>query len=485
LPAPFDPAAYPALTDLAGRLRELSGDSSYAAGRDYLRKGLVKQGAVAAGETSATAYATVSGSTDYRVSVSFGVGGSTGSTGAAPAEVKVTCTCPAHRRNRYCKHVVSLCVALLERPAEFTVGDAPPETHAPAAKRAPRAAGAKRVAKPSEAELRAAGLATVDRLLEELADGGLPGLGADKVALLAGAADLVRALKLRRLGNLLMALRHAAEHDRAALEGGAFARLLADLYATRRATGAHLEGTAQMEAHAAEDLLGKTWREDELEPVAGLDLLEVGYTRADDGEFRVETSYLAETTTGTLYAERQITPSRLRGDPKPRHRHRLVVEAAALYPGAAPRRIKLQRFRREPLTAAAAAGLVARLPGTVASARAVLSERLAEPFGAPDVPVTLRPAALLTRGGGGTAEGGRQPAQQGEFVQHLALDAGGGALALECPPRWLDGLAPLLPEPGAFALFGLLRLADDGPRLRCISALSGAFAWSDGPLYPE
>src|ERR671932_2910052 len=114
----FDPASHPALVDLGRRLRELAGDASYQAGLAYRRKGAVKQGAVA----GTTAYATVSGSTDYRVSIAFG------------AELKVNCTCPAHRRNKYCKHVVAVCAALVERPDEFVAGEAPPEVRQPAAR---------------------------------------------------------------------------------------------------------------------------------------------------------------------------------------------------------------------------------------------------------------------------------------------------------------------------------------------------------------
>ena len=113
--APFDPAANGPLTDLGTRLRELAGDSAYRAGRDYLRKGKVREGAVAGSQ----AYATVAGSTDYRVTLAFPTIEST----------KVTCTCPAHRRSKYCKHVVAVCAALLEQPATFAVLDeipAPP-----------------------------------------------------------------------------------------------------------------------------------------------------------------------------------------------------------------------------------------------------------------------------------------------------------------------------------------------------------------------
>src|SRR5687768_8888206 len=102
----FDPKVYPALVDLGSRLRELAGDAAYAAGRDYLRRGLVRHGTVA----GTTAHAAVAGSTDYRIAVAFG---------AELAEPKVTCTCPAHRRNKHCKHVVAVVVGLLERPGEF------------------------------------------------------------------------------------------------------------------------------------------------------------------------------------------------------------------------------------------------------------------------------------------------------------------------------------------------------------------------------
>ncbi|HLN64859.1 MAG TPA: SWIM zinc finger family protein, partial [Symbiobacteriaceae bacterium] len=99
----FNPGAHPKLAELSERLRELAGDAAFKAGRDYLKKGLVKQGVVA----GTTAYATVTGSTEYRVSVAFG------------ETEKVTCTCPAHRRAKYCKHVVAVAAALVDSPASF------------------------------------------------------------------------------------------------------------------------------------------------------------------------------------------------------------------------------------------------------------------------------------------------------------------------------------------------------------------------------
>src|SRR3954454_11611624 len=119
-PTAFDPAAHAPLTDLGDRLRELAGDAAYKAGREYLRKGNVHDGAVA----ESSAHATVKGSTEYRVTVSF----------PSVETTKVRCTCPAHRRSAYCKHVVAVCTALLEQPATFTVLEALPVPPTPTKK---------------------------------------------------------------------------------------------------------------------------------------------------------------------------------------------------------------------------------------------------------------------------------------------------------------------------------------------------------------
>lgn len=448
---PFEPSAHPPLTDLGSRLRELAGDASYLAGRDYLRKGLVKQGTVA----GTTSYATVAGSTDYRVSIAFA------------DEPKVTCTCPAHRRNKFCKHVVAVCIALLERPGDFVVVEPSPEVQQPKPKR--RTAARRGAGKAQRAEMRAAGLETVDRLLEELADGGLMGIGPEKVSLLESTGELVRALKLRRMGNLVLTLQRAASQQRGAtLEQRAFANLLVDLYLTRRAVGAHLEEQLVLDPRLGEDLLGKTWREDDLEPVAGLELVELAYTRADDGEFLIETSYLVDLADGTIYAEKQIVPLRLSGTSKTIHRHRLLVDEAGLYPGVPPRRIRLQRVRRAPLSVDDIDRLLARAVDSVPELRRRLVERLQVPFGPLEVAVLFRPTVLVTRG-----------------QSVAALDGEGHFLALDWPDPWSRDLPSLLPESGAYALFGLLRLDEFGVRLDCLSVVSDALRWGHGPIYPD
>ena len=436
----FDPAAHPPLIGLGERLPELAGAAAYRAGRTYLRKGVVKEAAVA----STTAYATVVGSTDYRVSVQF----------ASTDETIVTCTCPAHRRSKHCKHVVAVCGLLIEQPGAVAVLEAPPEGFFPprVAKgpRAPRRTAAEKARAEQEqaAALRAAGLATIDRLLTELADGGLLALGPDKATLLEGVAELVRALKLRRLGNLLMHLQRAVANP-GSLDGPRFARLLIDLHLAREATGAHLNGRASLDPRLAEDLLGKAWRATELEPVSDLDLIEVGFTREDALEFVVETSYVADPAGGELYAEREITPAGRRAAPKPRRRLRLRVEEAGLYPGLSPRRIRLARFNRAPLRAEDVDRLIDGAVDDLAVVRRRLGERAAVPFGRPELAVLFRPAALLAPPSdsvGGIRQAGG------------ALDGAGRFVAL----RWSRALAKSMPEAlpadGRVALFGLVTL---------------------------
>src|SRR6185437_5211722 len=176
-------------------------------------------------------------------------------------------------------------------------------------------------------EARGAGLETVDRLLSALAADGLVGLGQDKLALFAAVGELVRARKLRRLGNLVLALQRAAEAKRGPeLDPAGFARLLSDLQLTRQVTGAQLEERIALDAALAEDLLGKTWREGDLELVSGLELVEVVAESVDDGEFLIETGYLIDLPTGAFYAERQIQPRRFTTEPRTRQRCRVVVD---------------------------------------------------------------------------------------------------------------------------------------------------------------
>jgi hypothetical protein len=451
--AVFDPSRYQALLGLGERLRDLAGETAYGAGRDYLRQGMIKDASV----SGLVARALVSGSTDYQVTISF------------DGDAKVICTCPAHRRKKHCKHVVAVCVALLEQPKLFRIVEQVeiPQVAPPGRKR--REGVSKQRAEELKAEQRRAGLELVDRLLDEIAAGGIGALGREQLALLTNAAETVRALKLRRLGNRLMALRHlAADGGETAGDPGRFAALLADICVTRQVLGAHLDGTNGFDPALAEELVGKTWRERDLERVTGLELLAVAEDVDDDGEFRIESTYLVDLPTGEIYVERQITPRGLRGEQRPSRRLRLFVDEAGVYPGVVPRRLKLLRVRRASVSMADVQRIVEGAVGEVGEIRRRLVERLTMPVAAPDLAVVFRPEALVA---------------QGDRI--AAIDQHGRALPLDWPAAWSKHALGILPdEAGRYALVGLAGLGDHGPELRCL-AIVGELQWANGPTYPD
>jgi hypothetical protein len=364
---------------------------------------------------------------------------------------------------------VAVCVALLEQPKLFRIVPQAEIPQVAPAGRKRREGVSKQRAEELKAEQRTAGLALVDRLLDEIAAGGAGALGREQLALLTNAAETVRALKLRRLGNRLMALRNvAAEGGEAAGEPGRFAALLTDICVTRQVLGAYLGGTSGFDPAFAEELVGKTWRERELERVAGLELMAVAEDGSDDGEFRIESTYLVDLPTGEIYVERQITPQGLRGERRPTRRLRLFVDEAGLYPGAAPRRLKLLRVRRASVSVADVERVLERAVDEVGEVRRRLVERLAMPVGAPELAIVFRPEALVARGD-----------------RIAATDRQGRALPLDWPAAWSKHALGILPEEaGRFALVGLAGLGDHGPELRCL-AVVGELRWANGPTYPD
>jgi hypothetical protein len=453
--APFDPTAHPMLADLTTQLPELAGAAAFRDGKVYFAKGLVQQTTV----SGTSAYATVKGSADYRVSVGFG------------DPVKVTCTCPAHRRNRYCKHVVALCTALVQAPGSFTVVEAPAE-EPPKPEKRPRAPRAAKKG-PQTAELRAAGLEVVDRLLAELADGGLLALGPDKVSLIAQAGELARALKLRRLGNLIVRLQDAvpAAGRGGGLDEATFARLLIELELTRRASATMLQGDGTLDPALAEDLLGKTWREDDLEPITNLDLVAVGFRTTRDREFVVETAYLADLGDGVIYAEKSITPARMwrsSAGVAPA-RVRLVVAEAGLYPGPAPRRIRLKRSERAPLTADHVRGLVARATADFGELPRRRGERLAVPVADAEVVALVRAERIGQDDGRFYAVDGRGAAIP------LQLHIKGRAGVVTGPPDCLRSEGPI-------GIFGLVHADGGEVGLEVLSVIGDRLVGGGEPL---
>lgn len=452
--AAFDPGAFPVLVALGNSLREMAGESMYAAGRELVRSGAVREATIA----GTLAQAVVQGSTDYRVSLSFS---------RRANSVKAGCTCPAQRRRRMCKHVVAVCLLLLERPSAFTVLE-PADIPKPAKTRRPRKSATKTDPETTRAKQRADGLAVVDRLLEELAASGAAGLGPEGLELVRSAAETVRVLKLRRLGNALLTLVHIVESGRAAEEPGEFADALRDVWMMRQMVGAHLEGRISLDAGTAASLIGKTWRASELERIGPLELVPVAEDHESDGEFRIQSVYHVDLLSGSLYVERLITPRGIRAKRLPSRRMRLHVPEAAIYPGLPPHRIQILREERAPLRRCDVGQVVALAGTSVASLHQELRERMTLPFASPELPVLFRPSALLV-----------------EPSRVIARDDAGQAVDILWPTTWSRQLPAILPEaPSQVALVGLAGLSDRGPVIQCLS-LVGSLRWGNGPSYPE
>lgn len=455
MPGHFDPAAFPALATLVARLPELAGPASFSAGRDYLKKGLVKPGVVA----GTVAHASVTGSTEYRVSITL------------DDDAKVTCSCPAHRRNKHCKHVVAVCLSLAERPAGYGVTEAvaAPSAAKPATRaRAKGEGNAKLRAEEERKRNQEAGLALVDKLLEELTAAGIGNLGEEQRALLSSAADTVRGLKLRRLGNRLQELRLLAEpRSKGSEDSERGARLLLDIALTRQAVGAYLQGGLPGPSPLADELVGKTWRDSELEKIGGLNLVCVGREHEIEGEFKIDSSYLLDLEGGTIYVERQITPMGIRGGQPSDRTFRYRVDEAGLYPGQGPRRIKLMAARVEPLTGADVQRALNAATTQIILLRQRLLERARLPLTDRQEFVLFRPEQLV-RGHGGFA----------------ALDRSGTSLPITLPDNAERSVHSVMPEPGSFALGGILHQTERGMALRSL-AVFGHLRGTSGPRYPD
>lgn len=453
-PASFDPATYPALVALGQKLKELAGETAYNAGRELALRQAIRDATI----VGTTATAVVTGSTQYEVTIAFS---------RRAKSAKVGCTCPASRRSRLCKHVVAVSVLLLEQPGAFTVREQASAPKPPQPRQS-RPARAKSDPEAERAAQREAGLALVDRLLEELAASGAAGLDTEGISLLRSTAEAVRVLKLRRLGNALMALSHLIASGEADAHPGQCATLLQEIWLARQLLGAHAEQRAHLDPALVESLIGKTWRASELPRIGPLELAGVASDSTDDGEFEVDSRYFCDVASGALYVERQITPCGIRKRPMPIRRLRLLVAEAAVYPGMPPHRIQILQAERAALRPYDIERVLDHAATSVDSLTQRLQAWLALPFTMPKPLVLFRPAALSVQGS-----------------RIIATDSAGHALAVGWPPSWTRQVQGVLPQtPGRYALAGLVGLAADGLELQCLSVV-GDLRWQHGPVFPD
>jgi hypothetical protein len=312
-------------------IRRMVGDDEMAKGSRLLDDGRLSYLARHEGRLFCEAQGT--GGNPYRVSASFDDQG----------RVITRCSCPAARYTAVCKHAAGLLVAWARDPAAFVESEM-----GPLAEEKPwqgQRGGTVRRGTANTKSLLGVGVEQAAALARELAVTGVAGMGEERIGQLRDLAEQLRGNRLRRLGARTLELAELLERSTERPEPIPYADLLTDLVLTVRKLEKHLAGQPLEQRHE-EELVGRSWRKNDRQPVSGLDLLEVGYrvaTTADD--FTIRESRFVDLISGEQYTEKQIVPLvRARYEtPKPSYAG-LVLRGAAggLFPGFPPRRLYLE-----------------------------------------------------------------------------------------------------------------------------------------------
>ncbi|SFI90161.1 SWIM zinc finger family protein [Thermoflavimicrobium dichotomicum] len=311
------------------QVKEWTDAKSFKNGEKYFTKGEVQ----ARTHTSSAIFAKVTGSKNYQVSIRF-----------QEKKLETHCTCPAYRRNKYCKHVVAALIAWIQEPDSFALID---DQQLEERKEQFKTKKKKKTKKEKE-QLMAEGLDLVEKLIMEITHQGFDMVSEQTIATFSELSEFVKSYKLRRLGHLLTELKEELQTDRNARR---IIQLLGDCWFTVAAIRKHLNGELTDKA-MLDELVGKTWRKTELEKVERLILLELGYeVQKLKSGFKVETSIFIDLEQGSLFTEKQITPLKVKSvSPKTSYHQMIEVNEAYLYPGREPRRIKLESFTVRGLT---------------------------------------------------------------------------------------------------------------------------------------
>jgi hypothetical protein len=412
-----------------------------------------------------------SGSTPYRIDITFKDGGSKPSS---------KCSCPAWRSNPLCKHVTTVLLAWAGSPDTFAIVEAPPTVEKPKTTRAPKksegdAAGAEgESASKSKSDANAAaaklaelesGLAQATDLLTELCARGLLAVTSEQADAVLKLAELLISQRLNLLGRrvqvLAIRLRQVsdARTNRRGGQSGVdeidFAALLADAWLTLAATRSALQADPASSASAdLEDLLGTKFDESRLGKTQSDALLEVGFEEeTDEIGFVTDTSYLFDLESGDVLLERQILPARLAEKGRKRPYNSLLVNCqVASSRSQGPRRVKLSSIgQKQPITADALARAAKHAVTTVAVLRRRLAQQMADPLAPRELLALFAPQALQAT----DAAAGQGKAKS----RLLVVDVEGVALPIEGAATTVLGLAT---QESILALFGRLKLNDRG-----------------------
>lgn len=280
-----------------------------------------------------TLYAQVQGSKPYTVRVEFKDG--------AP---KAKCTCPAARFSKFCKHAIAVLIVWAQSPERFVYGqqtltETPPEKPS---------RGGKRLAKATveRTDLQTQSIEQTLKLAQELAERGLTGVQPAFLEQLRAAASNLQSLKTRRLQQAVEYLAQLIEHSRhSPVSEARYTRALLQLWLTARAVEEHFTERRALPEEQLEEMLGRTWRDKDLQPRENLRLMELAYENIEiPTGFRLDISHLIDLDSGELLREMKITPLNAPASAqgfKPARPEPFLATRVGVYPGYAPKRVKI------------------------------------------------------------------------------------------------------------------------------------------------
>ncbi len=338
-----------------------------------------------------TLFAQVVGSSNYTVQIDL----------QDPNPPKARCSCPAARRTPYCKHALAVLIAWVQTPERFQESQL---AEMPQPARTTR--GRVRRETVERTDLQQQSVQQALKLAIEQARSGLLGASEERVQLLRVLSQNLESLKARRLAQAVSELADLLEARLLRAEPQIehrYAQRLANLWLTLRALQEHYANRCPLPPRQYEEMLGRTWREKDLEVRQNLRLAELAYeSLITPTGFRLDISHLIDLDSGALFREMKIVPLHLRfADPaqlefKPARSQPLLARRVGLYPGYAPQRLKI--LEEEPLKASFADLFpqIRRFALTSAhEARMQLIAHASDPFAPPQHTALIAPAQLV------------------------------------------------------------------------------------------
>ncbi len=416
-----------------------------------------------------------SGSTPYRIDITFKDGGNKPST---------KCSCPAWRRNPFCKHIAAVLLAWAGQASSFAIVEAPAvETKAKPARSSkkaeddesgPAAETAKKTKANEEAEKRALienGLSQATDLLSELAAGGLLAVTTQQADGVLKLAELLISQKLTKLGRAMQVLSirlrqfsaaNSSSGNQSSTDNTSIAIPLADAWLTLAATRQALQADAASveSAYDLEDLLGTRFDESRLSKFTSEAVLEVAFEeQADEIGFVAGTSYLLDLASGEVMLDLKIVPARLAERERKRPYNSLLANCQlASSRSKAPRRVKVSTIgQQQAITPEAIARARRHAVTTIAVLRRRLAEQVTDPLADHELLALFAPEAfqIIDLPPTGKKAGGQQL---------LLVDAEGVALPVEGLSTTHALLGAAVHDP-ILALFGRMKLNERGDAL--------------------